>query len=89
VTRLFDPAQPVSVQVGANGSPALIVWNGHRLQVQSIVQRWRVDTGWWEPEGEVRRAYYAAIVKGSAAEMLITLYHDEIAGDWRVAKVYD
>ena len=46
--------------------------------VQTIIDRWEVDTDWWTPE-PARRRYWQTLLSAGG---LTTVYHDLAAGTW-------
>ncbi len=86
MTRLWPGGEPVQVGLDEAGRPGYFVWQGRVHRVQTIHQRWVVDTDWWSPEGRVWREYLALVTQDG---LLCVLYHDRLTGGWRLAKVYD
>jgi hypothetical protein len=86
VTRLWAAGEAVAVSVNASGRPTHLTWHAHSHSVQQVVQQWRVETGWWEEGGAVRRSYYALL---TADGLLCVVYYDHTTDGWRLSKLYD
>ena len=76
--RPLNPPRPVQV-VARNGHPVAVTTGGRQRRVIEIQDTWRVDDEWWR-EVPVARRYYQLLLDGGA---ILTLYHDEVAGDWK------
>lgn len=86
MTHVWVESEVITVQVGADDQPVSIRWGGYVHRLEQIVQSWEIHTGWWESEGSIWRAYYAAITVDG---MFCVFYHDLTADTWRLAKIYD
>lgn len=85
MTRLFLD-QYITVKVNDVGKPLSFVWHGEKYTVERVIQRWEVDTGWWETSGRIWRAYFALI---TVNQMLCVIYHDLELNEWRMNRLYD
>jgi hypothetical protein len=62
----------------------IIRWEGHEHTVIQIIDRWRVDDGWWRRR--VWREYFQLITRSG---LLVLIYHDVRAAEWRLQRLYD
>ncbi len=67
--RAGDAGQPLAVRKGRWPQPRAVV----RIQ-----DCWRVDDEWWR-DRPISRLYYTVALDG---DILLTLYHDLLAGAW-------
>lgn len=84
MSRFWPHGVPISVTYDELATPITFVWEGHRHPVASILQRRRVDTDWWEQR--VWREYFKLI---TASGLFVLIYHDVLAGEWRLQRLYD
>lgn len=86
MTLTWVDGAPLRVETDADNCPILFYWSGRRHRLLHIIQQWQVDTDWWDSAGRVWRDYTAAVtVEG----LLCVFYHDLIADEWRLARLYD
>lgn len=85
MTRLFS-YQPITVKINERGRPLSFVWHGATHAVERIIQRWEVDTDWWEVTGRIWREYTALVTTGG---VLCVIYRDMVTEQWMIEKVYD
>lgn len=74
---------PIPMHAPAD-EPAKFVWRRQSHVVTGISMYWRIHTEWWTDAGEVWRDYYEVTTDTG---WLAVLYHDLIAGDWRLERV--
>ena len=86
MTHLWPAGQPITVTADAEGQPTAFVWQEQRHTVARIVQRWEVDGEWWHVEGRIWRDYVALITHD---HLFCVLYHDRLAAEWRLVRLYD
>jgi len=84
MTHFWPEGQPVEVEADGLWTPLYITWGGERHPVQAILDRWRVDEGWWR--GQVWREYFRLVTRTG---LLVEVFHDLAAGDWYMQRVYD
>ena len=59
------PSEQIAiVWPAAEHSPRAFVWRGRRWRVDRVVQRWSVDTGWWNERLRVDRRYLRVMARG-------------------------
>lgn len=85
MTRLFTH-EPITVRVNDTGRPLSFVWLERKYLIERIIQRWEVDTDWWEVTGRIWRQYTALI---TTCGVLCVIYWDMVTEQWMVEKVYD
>lgn len=83
MTQLWPEGLPIEVET-RDGRPRSFSWLGRRRQVLAVVEQWMVHDDWWRDE--IWRHYFQ-VETGDA--LLCVLYHDLLAGDWRLERVYD
>ena len=84
MSRFWPDGMPIVVTTDALATPTSFTWGEHRHAVEQIVDRWRVDVGWWQRR--VWREYFQLVTKSG---LLLLIYHDVRAGAWRVQRLYD
>jgi uncharacterized membrane protein (DUF2068 family) len=84
VTRFWAEGLPLAVTVDDHATPVAFAWRGRRHAVDQVVERWRVDAGWWQ-----RRAWREYFQLVTASGLLVLVYHDVRTGEWRLQRVYD
>ncbi|MFO7168309.1 MAG: hypothetical protein DIU80_009825 [Chloroflexota bacterium] len=84
MTRFWPHGLPIEVTCDALATPVAVSIQGRRLPVARVVERWRVDEGWWRRRAW--REYFQVITAGG---QLLLLYHDVRSGLWRLQRLYD
>lgn len=84
MSRFWNDGIPIEVTVDALAAPAAFVWRGRRHTVARVVERWRVDEGWWK-----RRAWREYFQLVTHSGLLVLIYHDVRIDQWRLQRVYD
>lgn len=78
------PAVPVAVEeVDSEGVPRAFRWEGRRWRVGAVLNRWRVERGWWE--GGVAREHVLLLTE----EGLVVEVVREAGGEWGMQRLYD
>jgi hypothetical protein len=85
MTRLWSEALPITVTVGEEGRPLAFLWLGRPHPVRAIVHERRVDIYWWQNNRAWRHYFTLATHSG----LLVTIYHDLLAGHWYLQQLYD
>lgn len=84
MTRFWPDGLAIEVTTDSLAAPLSFSWNGRRHHVTRIVERWRIDEGWWK-----RRAWREYFQLVTHSGLLALIYHDVRAGQWRLQRVYD
>ena len=84
MSRFWPDGVPIVVTCDELATPLAFVWEGHRHSTERIVDRWRVDEGWWQRR--VWREYFQLTTRSG---LLVLIYHDVRAGEWRLQRLYD
>jgi hypothetical protein len=84
VSRFWPDGLPIVVMCDELATPLAFAWEGHRHVVEQIVERWRVDEGWWRRR--VWREYFQLVTRSG---LLVLIYHDVRASEWRLQRLYD
>jgi hypothetical protein len=71
------------VHCGADGLPLTVSWRGRRQGVVTILNRWRVESRWWD--APVERDYLKLLLEDGT---LLLLAHDGTTGHWVVRRIY-
>ncbi len=66
----------------AEHAPRAFVWRGRRWRVDRVLQRWSVDTGWWNERLRVDRRF----VRVMAGGRLFDLCFDRQRQRWYLAR---
>jgi hypothetical protein len=82
MTHLWPDGESIAVEGG--NVPAGFRWQGQRHTIEVVVNRWRVDTDWWAVP--IWREYFQVTTDSG---LLVTLYHDLLADDWKLQRLYD
>lgn len=83
MTHFWRDGLAVAVECAPDGAPIVVHWHGsHR--VDRIVERWRLDHGWWR--GRVWRDYWLVATHGG---LLLVLFQDYLRPGWFVQRLYD
>lgn len=77
IRALNRPSQ-VHVKADAHGRPAAVFIDRRWLQVQEILDTWRIDDEWWRPQPVSRMYYRVDVTSGT-----VVLFQDLITGAWR------
>ena len=83
MSRARSNQPPVSVEYAANGQPHALRWRGCYWRIEAVLNRWRVETGWWDIP--IQRDYYKVALDSGG---MLLLVHDQTAGDWFVRRIY-
>ena len=76
--RPLNQPHPVVVKAHADGTPKALKIRGRWVDVESVVDRWRIEDEWWR-EQPISRMYYECIVdKG----LKVTVAQDLVTGQW-------
>lgn len=87
MTKSWADGLPIRVEaVDAQGVPASFGWQGQTHAVERLLQRWVVETDWWDEEGAVRRLNVAVITRTG---LLCVLFFDFQLEEWRITRLYD
>lgn len=83
MTQLWPEGVPIEVETN-DDQPQALLWEGRWRRVQAVVEQWVIHDDWWRDE--IWRHYFQ-VETGDA--LLCVLYHDLLAGGWRLERVYD
>jgi hypothetical protein len=84
MSRLWADGVPIAVVCDDLVAPLAFTWDGHRHAVDQFIARWRVDEGWWHRR--IWREYFQLITRTG---LLVVIYHDVRAHEWRLQRLYD
>jgi hypothetical protein len=62
--------------------PAAFVWRGRRHRIARVVERWIVETGWWNDDTHVSRSYSRVEADGR----LFDLCYDRLTKAWSLER---
>jgi hypothetical protein len=83
MTRLWVAGVAIRVQI-QELEPVVLYWQGQAHPVGQIINRWRVDVGWWRLR--ICRDYYQLV---TTTGLLLVVYRDGVQGMWWLQRVYD
>jgi hypothetical protein len=84
MSRFWPDGVPIVVTTDTLATPIAFRWGAYRHAVEQIVDRWRVDAGWWQ-----RRVWREYFQLTTTSGLLLLIYHDVRAGEWRLQRLYD
>jgi uncharacterized membrane protein (DUF2068 family) len=84
VTRFWPDGLLIDVACDTLATPASLTLRGRRHSIACVVERWRVDEGWWQKRAW--REYFQLITTSS---LLVLVFHDVRSGQWFLQRVYD
>ncbi|MEE8473194.1 MAG: hypothetical protein V3S82_08500 [Dehalococcoidia bacterium] len=76
--RALNRPLPLEAKNDEDGVPETLKLRGRWLQVESVVDRWRIEDEWWREE-PVGRRYYQCLVDGGQR---VTVFQDLGTGRW-------
>lgn len=88
MARSWPDGQRIIVIMGEAGQIRAFEWHGRSHAVERVVERWQVNTDWWDAEaGEIDRDYVRVTTRSG---LLCDLYTDRAdANAWFLARQYD
>jgi hypothetical protein len=84
MSRFWPHGVPIGVACNDLATPIEFTWEGHKHAVVEIIDRWRVDEGWWHRR--IWREYFQLTTRTG---LLVLMYHDLRAAEWRLQRLYD
>jgi hypothetical protein len=84
MSRFWPQGVPITVTCDELATPLEFVWQGYRHPIATIIDRYRDDTRWWQ-----RRIWRENFLLITETGLLVLIYHDVRAGEWRVQRQYD
>lgn len=84
MTHLWEPAQPITVQV-VDDQPRQLLWEGRLYRVEAVALHWRKRV-WWRG---IWRDYYKLATRNGQGAVLVVVYRDLLSDTWYVQQVYD
>lgn len=73
---LYVPRE-IEVITHVFGEPAVVVRNGRKVRVASVLNSWRIDDEWWRDE--ISRRYFQVELKDG---LVLTIFQDLVSGAW-------
>lgn len=58
---LNQPVRVQHVETNPEGEPVVVVLRGQRRAVAEVIERWKLDEGWWQPD-PVSRRYFRLVL---------------------------
>lgn len=65
-------------------SPRAFLWRGRRWSIERVLQRWSVDTGWWNDDVRVDRRYLRVVADGRVFDLFL----ERRERRWYLARAY-
>jgi protein ImuB len=80
IPRLRPLNQPraAKVEVTGSGEPVALYVSGYRMEIESVIEVWRVEDEWWR-ERPVSRMYYRVALEDGR---VVDLYRALGSGRW-------
>ena len=64
--------------------PAAFLWRKRRWRVDRVLQRWSIDSGWWNAELHIDRRYFRVVAEGRVFD----LFYDRRQRRWFLARAH-
>lgn len=84
MSPFWDMPLAIGVVADPLGTPLVLIWQGRRHRVVALIERWRVDEGWWRG-----RAWREYLTLRTHTGLLLTIYHELPRGGWYLQRLYD
>ncbi len=84
MSRFWPDGVPITVACNDLATPVAFKWEGNEHVVIQIIDRWRVDEGWWRRR--IWREYFQLVTRSG---LLVLIYHDIRAAEWSLQRLYD
>ena len=84
MSRFWPDGVRIVVTCDDLATPVAFSWESHRHVVDRVIERWRVDEGWWKRR--VWREYFQLVTRSG---LLVLIYHDVRTSEWRLQRLYD
>lgn len=84
MTYVWPQGDPITVQTDPAGQPRALRWRGVEHAVEQVLDRWRVNTGWWD-DAPVSREYFTLT---TTSGLLLTIFRDLASHEWKLQQVY-
>ena len=84
MSRFWPAGLPVQVRCDALATPTSLTLGRVRHPVRQVLERWRVDEGWWRKRAW--REYFKLLTDSG---LLVVIYHDIARQEWRLQRIYD
>ncbi|MHB8400191.1 MAG: hypothetical protein ACYDCI_14850 [Candidatus Limnocylindrales bacterium] len=82
MTRLLREHPSIEAELGPDGLPIAIRWDGRWERVE-VCARWRIDESWWRDP--IARDYFKVV----GPRWLALVYLDRVDGTWHLERLYD
>ena len=84
MTHFWLAGQLIVVNMDALWTPLQFTWDEQLHQVEDILDRWRIDQGWWRER--VWREYFRLTTHTG---LLAEIFHDLTTQYWYLQRLYD
>jgi hypothetical protein len=76
--RALNLPERVNVELDGNGQPRMLLRSrGQAIDIETILEEWRVDDEWWRQQ--IARRYFEMVL---ASGKRIVLFNDMTTGEW-------
>jgi protein ImuB len=76
--RALNRPRPLKVDAGEDGRPGALYVSGHRVEVESVLEIWRIDDEWWRARPVSRLYFRVALADGRVTDV----YRALASGRW-------
>lgn len=76
--RPLNKPQAMRVEVDSENRPSAVVMRDRRLEVQQILDCWRIDDEWWR-ERSLSRFYWQIVLENGRS---LTVFQDLVEQQW-------
>ncbi len=84
MSPVWTERQALNVEADEAGCPRRLYWGQRPHAIEQVSRHWRVHLDWWTPQ-ELWRDYWEVATDSG---LLCVLYHDLIAGEWILERIY-
>ncbi|MBX3081732.1 MAG: hypothetical protein KF716_08850 [Anaerolineae bacterium] len=84
MSRFYAAGEKIAVETDEAQHPMSYIWQLQHYDVENIADHWRIDEDWWQQR--LWRDYFKLT---TTSGYLVLIYHDLVADNWYLQRVYD
>ena len=78
VIRALNQPRLLAVKASKDGLPVALKLRGRWVEVESVVDHWKIDDEWWRERPTCRRYYECMVDQG----LKVVVFQDLVGGGW-------